>query len=229
MVVTHREERSKEFSRVPLHIPDATSGTFLISDTVKVFMGNRASIAVSFRLVLSFLVLVATLVVFAVPRPAHACSCDSGLPSELLESSDLAFVGVVVDQQPSFGDESIESLINVSSVLKGDVEASIIVDSPVEDGCGQVLASPDPVGVTAVLIPGDVLPQVCSVMAADQLLAAGEQLGLEITTPPIEELATDLPESASNYAAAIPLSIILSLVFLAAVAIGTRTTTVSSR
>lgn len=186
-------------------------------------MGNRVGIAVS------FVGLVATLVVFATPRPAHACSCGSGLPAELLETSDLAFIGLVVDQQPSFGEESIESLITVTNVLKGDVEASIIVDSPVEDDCGQVLSGTEAIGMTAIVVPGEVLPRVCSVMDADQLMAAGEELGLEITAPQIEDVATDLPESASNYAAAIPLSIILSLVFLAAVAVGTRTTTVSSR
>lgn len=130
----------------------------------------------------------------------------------------------MVDQQSSFGEESVESLITVSQVVKGHVEASIIVDAPTDDECGQMLTVESAIGVTAVAVSGEVLPSVCSVMEPEQLLAAADELGLEVTNPVVEELQTALPESTSNYAAAIPLSIILSLVFLAAVAIGTRTT-----
>ena len=62
-----------------------------------------------------------------------------------------------------------------------------------------------------------------------QLLAAADELGLDPFIPPGEELATVLPESTSNYAAAIPLSIALSLVFLGAVALGTRQNSMSSK
>ena len=67
-------------------------------------------------------------------------------------------------------------------------------------------------------------------MEPDQLLAAADELGLDVVSPPTEEeIATALPESTSNYAAAIPLSIALSLVFLGAVALGTRQSTMSSK
>ncbi len=171
-----------------------------------------------------------TAVFFGLPRPAMACSCAPGIPVELLESSDLAFIGSVVDQQPDFAGTSTESLIAVDEVVKGDVSASIIVSAETETECGLGLAATEQIAITAVQVSGEILPKVCTSMEPDQLLAAADELGLEVVTPPSEEeIATALPESASNYAAAIPLSIALSLVFLGAVALGTRQSSMSSK
>jgi hypothetical protein len=148
---------------------------------------------------------------------------------DLLESSDLAFIGTVVDQQPDFAGTSTESLIAIDRVIKGDVAASIIVTAASESGCGLGLPAGEPVAITAIQVSGEILPRVCTSMEPEQLLAAADELGMEAVTPPSEELATVLPESTSNYAAAIPLSIALSLVFLGAVALGTRQSSMSSK
>lgn len=174
--------------------------------------------------------LLAMAVFFGLPQPASACSCAAGAPAELLGSSDLAFIGSVVDQQPDFAGSSTESLIAVDKVVKGDVSASIIVSGETESACGAGLAMTEQVAVTAVQVSGEILPKVCTSMEPDQLLAAADELGLEAVAPPSEEeMATALPESTSNYAAAIPLSIALSLVFLGAVALGTRQSSMSSK
>ena len=157
--------------------------------------------------------LLAMATLFGLPQPATACTCAAGAPVELLESSDLAFIGSVVDQQPDFTGTSTESLIAVDRVA-----------------CGVGLAATEQVAVTAVQVSGEILPKVCTSMEPDQLLAAADELGLDVVTPPSEEeIATALPESTSNYAAAIPLSIALSLVFLGAVALGTRQSSMSSK
>jgi hypothetical protein len=151
------------------------------------------------------------------PKPAAACSCAGGVPVELLQSSDLAFIGTLVDQQPDFAGSSTESLIAVDRVIKGDIAASIVVSAESESECGQGLPA------------DEILPRVCTSMDPEQLLAAADELGIDAVVPPSEELATSLPESTSNYAAAIPLSIALSLVFLGAVALGTRQSSMSSK
>lgn len=163
------------------------------------------------------------------PKPAAACSCAGGVPVELLQSSDLAFIGTLVDQQPDFAGTSTESLIAVDRVIKGDIAASIVVSAESESECGQGLPADEPVAITAAQVSGDILPRVCTSMDPEQLLAAADELGIDAVVPPSEELATSLPESTSNYAAAIPLSIALSLVFLGAVALGTRQSSMSSK
>ncbi len=173
--------------------------------------------------------LITVALVIGQPRPAAACSCAAGVPVELLQSSDLAFIGTLVDQQPDFAGTSTESLIAVEKVIKGDVAASIIVSAESESECGHGLPAGEPVAITAVQISGEILPRVCTSMDPEQLLAAADELGIDAVIPPAEELATALPESTSNYAAAIPLSIALSLVFLGAVALGTRQSSVSSK
>jgi hypothetical protein len=167
--------------------------------------------------------------VMANPQPARACSCQSGVPADLLGASDLAFIGNVIDQQLDFAGTSTESLFAVDRVVKGDVTSSVIVTAETDTECGAALAEADLVGVTANRIPGEVLPHVCTWMDPAQMIAAADELGLGIVAPLAEELATSLPQSTSNYAAAIPLSIALSLVFLGAVALGTRTSSMSSR
>lgn len=174
--------------------------------------------------------LLATAALFGFPRPAAACTCAAGDPVELLESSDLAFIGSVVDQQPDFAGTSTESLIAVDEVVKGDVSASIIVTGETDSACGSGLVATERIAVTAVQVSGEILPKVCTSMEPDQLLAAADELGLDVVTPrPDEEIATALGESTSNYAAAIPLSIALSLVFLGAVALGTRQSSMSAK
>lgn len=173
--------------------------------------------------------LVAVAVLFTNPQPAAACSCAPGAPIDLLESSDLAFIGTLVDQQPDFAGTATESLIAVDNVVKGDVGASIIVSAASDSECGIGLATTDQIAITATQVSGEILPEVCTVMDPAQLLAAADELGLDPFIPPGEELATVLPESTSNYAAAIPLSIALSLVFLGAVALGTRQNSMSSK
>lgn len=173
--------------------------------------------------------LVAVAVFLTNPRPAAACSCAPGVPVDLLASSDIAFIGTLVDQQPDFAGTSTESLISVDRVVKGDVGASIIVTAATDTECGTGLSATEQIAITAVQVSGEILPQVCTAMDPVQLLAAADELGLDPFTPPAEELATALPQSASNYAAAIPLSIALSLVFLGAVALGTRQSSMSSK
>lgn len=187
-------------------------------------MDSRVTSAVTI-----FALLVAA-ALFGLPQTASACTCAAGAPVELLGSSDLAFIGSVVDQQPDFAGTSTESLIAVTQVVKGDVTASIIVTGETDSACGLGLASTELVAVTAVQMSGEILPEVCTSMEPDQLLAAADELGLDVVSPPPEEeIATALPESTSNYAAAIPLSIALSLVFLGAVALGSRQTSMSSK
>lgn len=187
-------------------------------------MDSRATSAVT------LFALIVMAVFFGQPQPAAACSCAAGIPVELLESSDLAFIGSVVDQQPDFAGTSTESLIAVEVVIKGDVTASIIVSAETDTECGLGLATTEQVAITAVQVSGEILPRVCTSMEPDQLLAAADELGLDVVVPTSEEeIATALPESTSNYAAAIPLSIALSLVFLGAVALGTRQSSMSSK
>jgi hypothetical protein len=187
-------------------------------------MDSRVTSAVTIFALLAM----ATLI--GLPQSAAACTCAPGAPIELLESSDLAFIGSVVDQQPDFAGTSTESLIAVDEVVKGDVSASIIVTGETDSACGSGLLASEQIAVTAVQVSGEILPKVCTSMEPDQLLAAADELGLDVVTPqPEEEIATALPESTSNYAAAIPLSIALSLVFLGAVALGTRQSSMSSK
>lgn len=163
------------------------------------------------------------------PPPARACSCQSGVPVDLLAASDLAFIGNVIDQQPDFAGTSTESLFAVDRVVKGDIASSIIVTADSGTECGATLADSELVAVTANRVPGEVLPHVCTTMDPAQMIAAADELGMDIAAPQAEELATSLPQSTSNYAAAIPLSIALSLVFLGAVALGTRTSSMPTR
>jgi hypothetical protein len=187
-------------------------------------MDSRVTSAVT---IFALLVMAA---LFGLPQPATACTCAAGAPVELLEASDLAFIGSVVDQQPDFAGTSTESLIAVHEVVKGEVATSIIVTGESDSACGLGLAASEQIAVTAVQVSGEILPKVCTSMEPDQLLAAADELGLEVVIPlSEEEMATALPESTSNYAAAIPLSIALSLVFLGAVALGTRQSSMSSK
>ena len=184
------------------------------------------------RSVISGLTLFAMIIVSFVtshPQPARACSCQSGVPADLIEASDLAFIGHVIDQQPDFAGTSTESLFAVDRVVKGDVTNSVIVTAEATSACGVELASADLVAITASRVAGEVLPHICTAMEPQQMIAAADELGLDVVAPQAEELATSLPQSTSNYAAAIPLSIALSLVFLGAVALGSRTSSMSSR
>lgn len=178
---------------------------------------------------LTLLTLIVMAFVTANPQPARGCSCQSGVPVDLIGASDLAFIGNVIDQQPDFAGTSTESLFAVDRVVKGDIESSIIVTAETETECGAALADAELVAVTAIRVPGEVLPHVCTSMDPAQMIAAADELGLDIAAPQAEELTTTLPQSTSNYAAAIPLSIALSLVFLGAVALGTRSSSTSSR
>lgn len=178
---------------------------------------------------LTLLTMIVMSFVISNPQAARGCSCASGIPVDLLDASDLAFIGNVIDQQPDFAGTSTESLFAVDRVVKGDIASSIIVTAETDTECGAALAASDLVAITAVRVPGEVLPHVCTSMDPAQMIAAADEIGLDIAAPRAEELATSLPQSTSNYAAAIPLSIALSLVFLGAVALGTRTSSMSSR
>ena len=108
--------------------------------------------------------LLAMATLFGLPQPAAACTCAAGSPVELLEASDLAFIGTVVDQQPDFSGSSTESLIAVDEVVKGDVSASIIVTGETDSACGQGLAATEQIAVTAVQVSGEIIPKVCTSM-----------------------------------------------------------------
>ncbi len=166
--------------------------------------------------------MVVALIVAAAPRPAGACTCVQGLPSDLIDSSDLAFVGTVLDRQETFDGAVVETMFAVTETLKGDIGATVILAVPADAACVGALGD-GPIGVVANDRQGEVLPELCTVTEPDQLLAAATALGLEVTAPEAAEAATPMPESTSSYAAAIPMSILLSLVFLASVALGERT------
>ena len=171
--------------------------------------------------------LTATVLLIGFPRPASACSCGAALPAEIIDDADVVFVGSASESQPAFSGDTIETLFVVDSVIKGDVGADIVLSSHVDSGCGGFPTDGAAIGVAAVRVSGDVLGEVCSVIDSQQLLAAAEGLGIEITNPTPTPQPAELPESTTAYAAAIPLSIGLSLVFLAAVALGTRTNSLS--
>ena len=96
--------------------------------------------------------LLAMAALFGLPQRAAACSCVAGAPVDLLESSDLAFIGTVVDQQPDFAGTSMESLIAVDRVVKGDVAASIIVSGETATACGAGLSATEQIAITAVQV-----------------------------------------------------------------------------
>lgn len=171
--------------------------------------------------------LTATVLLIGFPRPASACTCQAALPSEMIDEADMVFIGSATDSQPAFSGSTIETLFAVESVIKGDVGADIVLSSHVDSGCGVFPTDGTAIGVAAAKVSGDVLREVCNVIDAPQLLAAAEGLGIEITHPSPPPQMAELPESTTTYAAAIPLSIGLSLVFLAAVALGTRTSSLS--
>lgn len=168
----------------------------------------------------------ATLVV-GFPRSASACSCAADLPSDIIAGADLLFVGAAQASQSTFSGERVEILFVVDAVIKGEVGASVVLSYPSDSGCGELPADGASIGVAAVEVRGDVLSELCSVVDAEQLLAAARQEGLEVMAPTPAPEPAEMPESTSTYAAAIPLSVGLSLVFLAAVALGTRTNTLS--
>lgn len=178
------------------------------------------------RLVGIWALAAATLVV-GFPRSASACSCAADLPSEIIAGADLVFVGAPSASQTTFDGERIETLFLADAVIKGEVGASVVLSHRVGSGCGEFPTDGTSIGVAAIEVSGDVLGELCSVMDAEQLLAAAGQQGLEIMEPTPTPEPAEMPESTSTYAAAIPLSVGLSLVFLAAVALGTRTSTLS--
>lgn len=168
----------------------------------------------------------ATLVV-GFPRSASACSCAADLPADIIAGADLVFVGAPSASQATFGGERVEILFVTDAVIKGEIGSNVVLSYRVDSGCGEIPTDGTSIGVAAVEVSGDVLGELCSVVDAEQLLAAARQQGLEVTVPIPAPEATEIPASTTTYAAAIPLSVGLSLVFLAAVALGTRTSTLS--
>ena len=171
--------------------------------------------------------LAASLLLVGFPRPASACACAAALPADLIDEADLVFVGTPTASQPAFGGDVVETMFVVDTVVKGEVGSTVVLTADADSECGPLTSDGAAIGVAAVQEAGDVLDRLCGLVDADQLLVAAQGMGLEMTSPEPSEQPTEMPESTSTYAAAIPLSVGLSLVFLAAVALGTRSTSVS--
>lgn len=108
------------------------------------------------------------------PRPALACDCMAPDPMDLIDSSEVVFIGALVAKQGRPQDMEVTYVFQVSEWVKSDLGSTVeVVSGPNGAACGW--ETPDPgaeLGV-AVRLDGDRLTGgLCSTLEAGVLAEA---------------------------------------------------------
>jgi hypothetical protein len=115
-------------------------------------------------------------VALAVAGDAQACSCAAAPLEERLDDADAAIVGTVVSEEVRDlrGLPQRHLTIQVDQRVKGDVERTIVVRTPLQTSCDISVAVGAPIGLLLTRAPeGAWLANLCSVVSAGELVAAG--------------------------------------------------------
>jgi MYXO-CTERM domain-containing protein len=119
-------------------------------------------------------ILVALVLVLA--GDAHACSCVTAPIEERLEQADAAIIGRVVDEEVGElrGARLRLLTMEVDQRVKGDVEKTLVVRSPLGSSCDVELPKDEVTGLLLTRAPdGAWLATTCSIVDENQLVAAG--------------------------------------------------------
>jgi MYXO-CTERM domain-containing protein len=121
-------------------------------------------------------VLSALVLVLVLASDANACSCIAAPIEERLEQADGAIIGRVVDEEIGELRGARQRLltIEVDQRIKGDVEKTLLVRSPLGTSCDVELPKDEVTGLLLTRAPdGAWLATTCSIVDENQLVAAG--------------------------------------------------------
>ena len=107
---------------------------------------------------------------------AEACVCAAVPLVERLDDADAAVVGRVVDERASElrGAPQLLLTVEVDQRVKGDVDETLVVRSPLRSDCDLVVPRNEAVGLLLTRAPdGAWLGTACSVVEPGRLVAAG--------------------------------------------------------
>ena len=107
---------------------------------------------------------------------AVACVCAEQPIGERLDESDVAFVGRIVSERDADRRGAPIRLLGVAveQRVKGDVEGTVVVESPRGSDCDLVLEENRSVGLLLTRGPdGQLVGSECSVVRPGELVAAG--------------------------------------------------------
>lgn len=137
-------------------------------------------------------VLASVLAVAGPARRAEACSCAMEDPSAMLESSDAAFVGTVVQRPEAAagadgGATTGVWVFEVEKWTKGDLGEVVGVHAPLDSGggCGLAYAVGDRAGIFLYNDGGRPTSNMCLVTSPEAMLAAAQPLVFDGQGPPV--------------------------------------------
>lgn len=133
--------------------------------------------------------LLAGLLMGLAPAPARACSCMVPEAADLLENSDFAFVGSIIDKQAvgqgQFGGEAVYTFA-VTGWAKGNLGETVAVRSA-DNGaaCGYELGPGQEAAIFVSKVGGSLSGGLCSTMDAAALEAVADLVDpIATETPP---------------------------------------------
>jgi hypothetical protein len=115
-------------------------------------------------------------VAFAFAGDAYACVCVDASTEERLEQADAAVIGRVVGEEVRELRGARQRLltVEVDQRVKGDVEKTLVVRSPLGSSCDLLVPKDEVTGLLLTRAPdGGWLGTTCSLVDENQLVAAG--------------------------------------------------------